>query len=693
MLRVSDQFIEILGPGSGGTLRVTSQIIEVLAQPLSILEQSASNELEFSDDVIVVTPNQSLTQTIAFTQVAEWVAQIKIVSATNQLAFEAPVNYVGPLWLHFSTQLDLEDEARIPLVHELHLTEQVVFGETIAIHGRRHFQFTNSIDISQYGDIRIKVRTATNELTLTDTLIGEALKVVESSIVLGQDAVKGIHIESITNQIDFVQVERVNPITIGPGPRDRISLPAQNITFTQFIYNSVKSVHAENYIDIITDANTTRPWNTVADSEIQWLEDEVQDDGNVVSVLYGLQDFATVQKAFIQHLTSPVWLSQVGNKVRLKVGAIDLSASNELELETIIPEINYLAAENILELIDYVDNRHEFIETIIDFESEVSYNVNFAPRLLTSELELVSSFFGENDQFSLCDYSPFLGSTTDPNAPQRYLKNVPVIDPNRHGVTLFYPWNSPTTTVELRGPDLGNRNRLEFQRIKRETRGGTLIVWADPMWPKNEQLVLSFSGLIETEGQTLLDFIYLTLGQEIGLIDWEGNTWRVVTMTPSDPLVRNSQANLSINLEFEITRSILRGYNTNELLFIDTAVQQTIYNRNAEVPTWLIQALNYQAKVNKPVSQDIDFITSVAVTKILSQLQANDLEFNQDNIWQAIRNRLETTQLNLTQDPNPSIKDLIASSEFDIENDLNSISTLPVENQIYISYSGGMEHL
>ena len=79
-----------------------------------------------------------------------------------------------------------------------------------------------------------------------------------------------------------------------------------------------------------------------------------------------------------------------------------------------------------------------------------------------------------------------------------------------------------TDSVTLRAPNLGNKDRLSFNRIVRETRGGTLIVFADPIWPKLETLVLSFSGLSSTQSQQLLAFLETHLGEEIGLLDWEG---------------------------------------------------------------------------------------------------------------------------------------------------------------------------
>jgi hypothetical protein len=65
-------------------------------------------------------------------------------------------------------------------------------------------------------------------------------------------------------------------------------------------------------------------------------------------------------------------------------------------------------------------------------------------------------------------------------------------------------------------------------------------------------------------------------------------------MTPNATLVRNSRENLSINLEFEITRSTTRGRNTNDIVFVDTASQQSIRPNTFDSPTWLIQTLEYE---------------------------------------------------------------------------------------------------
>jgi len=148
-------------------------------------------------------------------------------------------------------------------------------------------------------------------------------------------------------------------------------------------------------------------------------------------------------------------------------------------------------------------------------------------------------------------YHPLVGDGPSSPAPP-----PTSLDPPLEGVTdpfkLVYPSRGAVTdSCVLRAPNLGNRDRLSFNRINRETRGGTLVVFADPHWPKTQTLVLSFSALTKAESQDLLQFLTDHLGQEIGIIDWEKRYWRGIVTTTTDPVVEDSRGSFSAQLEFE----------------------------------------------------------------------------------------------------------------------------------------------
>jgi hypothetical protein len=147
-------------------------------------------------------------------------------------------------------------------------------------------------------------------------------------------------------------------------------------------------------------------------------------------------------------------------------------------------------------------------------------------------------------------YTPFVGTGAAGNA----TPPGPLVGPTEGiGTCRFvYPTTSPTVTVPLRSPEFGNKDRLQFNRISRESRGGTLIVFADPMWPKVETQVLTFIGLSFTQSQALLSFIQAHLGLEVGFVDWEGRYWTGIITNTTDPVVQDGRgAMYTASLEFE----------------------------------------------------------------------------------------------------------------------------------------------
>ena len=148
------------------------------------------------------------------------------------------------------------------------------------------------------------------------------------------------------------------------------------------------------------------------------------------------------------------------------------------------------------------------------------------------------------------EYHPFVGSGSSvPTPPATTLTGPESLSPGEF--QLVYPAaGTPTDILVLRNPELGNKDRLHFNRISRETRGGTLIVYADPMWPKTQTLVLTFSALWPAQAFALLDFMKNHLGLEIGLWDWEGHYWAGVITNPG-PIVQDSKDSFTASFEFE----------------------------------------------------------------------------------------------------------------------------------------------
>jgi hypothetical protein len=152
---------------------------------------------------------------------------------------------------------------------------------------------------------------------------------------------------------------------------------------------------------------------------------------------------------------------------------------------------------------------------------------------------------------ALHQYRPFIGEGPA-GAPTPPSATCPVPISGIGQCRLVYPVDTHTDQVLLRNPELGNKDRLSFNRISRETRGGTLIVFADPIWPKTQTMALTIRDLTYAQVQEYLTFVEAHLGLEVGFVDWEGFYWKGVIMNPSEPTVQDGPGcQYTISFEFE----------------------------------------------------------------------------------------------------------------------------------------------
>ncbi len=153
----------------------------------------------------------------------------------------------------------------------------------------------------------------------------------------------------------------------------------------------------------------------------------------------------------------------------------------------------------------------------------------------------------DNDE----QYHPFIGTTDDPNAPTPPSATAPTLTPS-HSVVLSWPVIAPSMTVTLRAPEFGNSDVLDMKKIKRESRGGTLQIYADPQWPKVSRLHMEFAVLTEAKAQEYLAFRKATLGKEIKLVDYESRIWTGVMTDTDSPITRAKRGcGLTASLAFE----------------------------------------------------------------------------------------------------------------------------------------------
>jgi hypothetical protein len=149
-------------------------------------------------------------------------------------------------------------------------------------------------------------------------------------------------------------------------------------------------------------------------------------------------------------------------------------------------------------------------------------------------------------------YTPFQGENTIINtvAPPSNVLQDPQGDTQNFSV--YQPYlGVPLTKVEMRKPELDNRDRNAYTRINQETRGGKLIVYADPDWPKVRTLAVTVVGLTETKVDELHTFMQATVGEEIGLTDWEGRLWKGFITNPNEAATQDGRDMWTVTFEFQ----------------------------------------------------------------------------------------------------------------------------------------------
>lgn len=316
----------------------------------------------------------------------------------------------------------------------------------------------------------------------------------------------------------------------------------------------VRAVSAQNTVALSQTEQTARPWYLLAESAVQTVTQEYDPEvDDLVDRIEGLQDAASVALPRSLAVSQPIPLGQSASVVRVKATAIDVSAESVLGL---LGEIRTNQLGNAGTWLAFtqsaVVDKCKLLRSALELTAEAAV-ARSGLRGAASALNL-----GQSATYYLVSsgilqrYHPFVGD----GAPGAPTPPALELEGPRPGVTapfqLVYPAGGPVTdSVTLRSPNFGNKDRLGFNRVLRETRGGTLIVFADPMWPKIQTLVLNFSGLTSDQAQELLTFLEAHLGEEVGVYDWEHRYWTGVITTPTDPVVQDGRDSFSASFEFE----------------------------------------------------------------------------------------------------------------------------------------------
>jgi hypothetical protein len=542
-IRASRQQVEVLGT-EAGEVRISRVHVEVLSPDSIVYERSANSTLSLGQTAArlamileasatsTLTVGQSASEDTVFTQdvistlilTDDIVYSPKALSAISILLLDSTAAFPGTILASASSTLALTDSA----VNSGLITASA----------------SSTLDFVQYADDEVKARDASQTLTLTSTasvdrilrgfstleLVSTARSTKEllatSELTLTQNAHQGVLKLYGTSQIEFTQENRTNP----------------------------------KYLDVtstleLTDSNiVAKPIRVSATSELTTFG-EVWDGEDLVLEATGLRDEASIIADLSFSVTSVIPIQHEATAHVALATGISTSASSSLSFtQKAIPEAIEESTTSTLVLsqtaVGVAGKPGESVLSLTQTGAAIIDRGLAGTSTLELQQSVTYTLIIGNTK---CQYSPFVGDNSDSNVP---LPPSAEIDGPMAGIQvpfqLVYPSiGTVTDSVALKTPNLGNKDRLGFQRVIRETRGGTLIVYADPIWPKTQTLVLTFSGLLRVEAHELLTFIDDHLGLEIGLIDWEHRFWRGIITQPDEPIIEDRFDFYTVNFEFE----------------------------------------------------------------------------------------------------------------------------------------------
>ena len=123
-------------------------------------------------------------------------------------------------------------------------------------------------------------------------------------------------------------------------------------------------------------------------------------------------------------------------------------------------------------------------------------------------------------------------------------------------VELTYPYVSPTLTITLRSPKLGDVRNITVEAARNVSMGGYLTIGRNTIWPIVQIFTYDFEALDEDLIEDYFDFIRASVGQEIGLRDHRGLTWRGFILNPDGASTNHQVCDSSLSINFRGTQVI-----------------------------------------------------------------------------------------------------------------------------------------
>ncbi|REJ65624.1 MAG: hypothetical protein DWQ31_16930 [Planctomycetota bacterium] len=571
LIRIAASAIGLAQQASAAAVRAASASTTIfpiqVAEAIQVAERSATDSLALSDTAAVnATFVRSTGSSLSLTDetIGDVVRSVSTVVVLSQQAIGIVVhtavaqstvglggnaNVTAAFGRSASNAIAVSDSAVVDTAFDVDATSVLSISDQSAAEIVRESESTILLSQQATG-VAARSATASSNLVIDDSAAtAQSLSVAASSTLpLSAVAIGGLVRDLFAeNELDDLEDE-------ADGFSPTIQVSALSFLFlVDSVTSNIKGATADDSLALSQTATVSRVYSRAAENPIFFTELTIDPlSFDEVEVDHGIFDQA---EAFVfsnpDAIEQFLSFAQAASPGHVRADGTDANATSTLSLSDEADVSRVGDAESFLEFSQSATAAlGKAVATVLNLEQQASLTIEQDEAAVTplSLFQTVTVVFVKDTTEK--DYTPFVGSTDDPNAPPPPSTTAPTLQ-KVDGIELYFPFDSPTTFVTLRGPEFNNRDRLSFQRINRETRGGTLVIFADPQWPKIQQLQLEFAGLTEDDAQALLAFIQASLGKEVGLRDWENRTWKGVILSTQEPIIRDGKKKISTALDIE----------------------------------------------------------------------------------------------------------------------------------------------
>ena len=422
--------------------------------------------------------------------------------------------------------------------------------------GKRSVSAENSLTLLDFADNNVKTRNVVSPISLTHTATVFKVYSAVNTLTITTAASEGFVSLQATSIIELEHIAR-------PGAYERFS--ENIITLVQTITSSIQHLDANSAIPINQDINVLRPYLVASENKLSGVTDDIflPPFGPIIpGIPFGMSDEVTVNTDPLRNPATLIIIADQAQGVHLLVDGIDLTAESVIGLIQFANESIDAAAETIIDSLQVsaiAILNAEDAPTIITVGDRALFTLDRANLPTESLLTLKHAVgFSLIRDTTVCDYTPFVSESDAGTIPPRPIlpeARVPELPGVRFRLA-YPPFDTGTTVdfIDMRAPQFGNREQIDATRINRESQGGTLVIFADPIWPEVQNLQMTFAALKKTQARQLLNFLERWLGQEIGIYDHEGRIWKGVITNPEEAVTHDGHESFSANLDIEATR-------------------------------------------------------------------------------------------------------------------------------------------